>query len=578
MTTQYDVIHAMKLDNQDENILHGQHPFAFWARANAADTPTLKEAMESPDREGFINAMHGEISTLESFGVWKIVPRQKAIDERRTIISSTWSFKRKRFPDGKVKKLKARLCVRGDQQTADLDYFETFSPVVQWTTIRLMLILSILLDLKTVQVDYTLAFAQAPAPPGTYVEMPKMFEQKGMVYELQKNLYGLCEASKNFYNHLKKGLTDRGLKPSKHDYCMFYLEGKDPVVVLTYVDDCIFFARKASSIKHLIQSLRKIPESKIGVWDEFILNEEDDYAGFLGIDISQSEDVPGAIELLQIGPIDRVLDVLGLNKENTHQRNEPASSVPLGKDEDGPLRREDWSYASVIGMLLYLSSNSRPDIAFAVHQAARFTHCAKLSHETTIKRIGRYLKATKDRGLVMKPSSTLSLELFADADFAGLWSIEQASDPISVKSRTGYIITLGDVPVTWSSKLQTEIATSTMHAEYVALSSGMRELLPVKGTLEHICQIFDIDRDSKAKVIRVWEDNEGAVKLATGPVEKVTPHSKHFGVKYHWFREKINDLKIVIKHVRTDIQKAEILTKGLSSKEFQSKRKLIMGW
>ena len=269
---------------------------------------------------------------------------------------------------------------------------------------------------------------------------------------------------------------------------------------------------------------------------------------------------------------------MGLNNDNAKIRAEPASSIPLNKDENGSPRKEDWNYASVVGMLLYLSSNSRPDITFAVHQAARFTHCPKASHEIALKRIGRYLKATRTRGLVVNPKKDLSLQMYADADFAGLWNLEHADDPISVKSRTGFIITLGDVPVTWSSKLQTEIATSTMHAEYIALSTGMRELLPITHTLDHICSIFHVERTETSKLVRVWEDNEGALKLATGPIEKVTPHSKHFAIKYHWFREKLDDLHVKIHHITTDKQKADIMTKGLTGKEFESKRHLIMGW
>jgi hypothetical protein len=135
---------------------------------------------------------------------------------------------------------------------------------------------------------------------------------------------------------------------------------------------------------------------------------------------------------------------------------EPASPTPLSKDEHGDPQKEDWSYSSVIGMLLYLSSNSRPDIAFAVNQAACFTHCPRLCHEVAVKRIARYLKATKERGLVINPDNSLSLEMFADADFAGLWNIENPDDSISVRSRTGFIISLGGTPVTWSSKLQTK--------------------------------------------------------------------------------------------------------------------------
>ena len=156
--------------------------------------------------------------------------------------------------------------------------------------------------------------------------------------------------------------------------------------------------------------------------------------------------------------------------------------------------------------------------------------------------------------------------------------MEDSNDPLSVKSRTGFIITLGGTPVTWSSKLQTEIATSTMHAEYIALSTGMRELIPVKNTLEHICEVFKISRDAKTQLIKVWEDNEGTLKLANSPLVKVTPQSKHFAIKYHWFREKLIDLKLSINYVRSAIQKADIFTKGLCRADFKAKRKLIMGW
>ena len=106
----------------------------------------------------------------------------------------------------------------------------------------------------------------------------------------------------------------------------------------------------------------------------------------------------------------------------------------------------------------------------------------------------------------------------------------------------------------------------------------MRELLPVKNAFDHICTKLNIKRSEETKVIKVWEDNEGALKLATSPKEKVTPHTKHFAIKYHWFREKLPENRIVIKYIDTKVQKADILTKCLPLKEFNMKRALIMGW
>jgi len=184
-------------------------------------------------------------------------------------------------------------------------------------------------------------------------------------------------------------------------------------------------------------------------------------------------------------------------------------------------------------MLLYLSSNTRPDISFAVSQCARFDHCPRLCHEIAVKQIARYLKGSRTQGPILKPDSNLSLAMYADAHFAGLWTAEDHDDPICIRSRTGCVITLGGVPITWTSKLQTEIATSTMHAEYIALSMSLRELLPISRLLNEICERTNIKRDDDTKICQVFEDNEAAMKLAKSQLPKITPQSKHFAVKYH---------------------------------------------
>ena len=154
-----------------------------------------------------------------------------------------------------------------------------------------------------------------------------------------------------------------------------------------------------------------------------------------------------------------------------------STTIVLGADDDGPDRVEKWNYASVIGMFLYLVVNSRPDIAFAVHQCIWFSHQPKKCHEDAVKRVVRYLKGTHNKGLIFEPSGELTLEAFADAGFAGLWGVEEPQDATCVKSRTGYVIRLGCSMLVWKSKLQTLVAVSAMEAEYVALSACMRELI-----------------------------------------------------------------------------------------------------
>lgn len=158
-------------------------------------------------------------------------------------------FRRKRNPEGVVTKHKARYCVRGDMQTAGVDYFESYAPVCMWSTVRLMLILSLIAKLATIQVDYTNAFAQAKLNELVYIEIPTGFiKDPTDVLLLLKSLYGLVQAPKTFYDYLTKNLTKRGFVCSPNiDPCLWINKQKGIICVI-YVDDCLFFAQRESTI------------------------------------------------------------------------------------------------------------------------------------------------------------------------------------------------------------------------------------------------------------------------------------------------------------------------------------------
>ena len=228
---------------------------------------------------------------------------------------------------------------------------------------------------------------------------------------------------------------------------------------------------------------------------------------------------------------------------------------------------------------MYLCANTRPDITFAVHQCARFSHKTRRSHERALTRIGRYLLGTKTKGLIFKPTTSLNIEMFVDADFAGLWSYKNPDDPICVRSRTGFVLLIGGCPVIWTSKLQTETALSTMQAEYIALSTSMRDLLPFRELMLDVCRYIGLTPDELASIkSTVWEDNTGALTLANLEPPRLTPRSKHFAIKYHWFRDHLEPDKIEIVQVETNNQLADIFTKGLTVQKFESLCKALLGW
>ena len=147
-------------------------PFVLAAKtaASSADNPTWDQAMKGPFAEEYWRAAELEVETLERIRAWIVVERTADMN----VLPGTWAFKCKRYPDGKVKKFKARFCARGDRQKEGIDFFETYAPVAQWTTVRMMLILECLLGLKSKQGDISCAFlhAELESHEKIYVKMP----------------------------------------------------------------------------------------------------------------------------------------------------------------------------------------------------------------------------------------------------------------------------------------------------------------------------------------------------------------------------------------------------------------------
>jgi len=190
------------------------------------DTYFYGQAMNQPDRPNFIKAMVKEIDDLFQNDVWQLCHCTEVGDIQT--IKAVWSFKRKRSPYGTVTKHKARLCAQGDMQVEGVHFWDTYSPVVQLTTVRILLILSLLLGLKSRSIDFTLAFTQASIDVLTYLDLPTGFSVDGnpkdYVLELKKTLYGLRQAGLNWFDTLCNHLLTMGFTQSVIDPCC-YIKG-----------------------------------------------------------------------------------------------------------------------------------------------------------------------------------------------------------------------------------------------------------------------------------------------------------------------------------------------------------------
>jgi hypothetical protein len=168
------------------------HPMLLASKMRTEDTPNWNEATGGENSMGHWEAMQVEYDALIEKKAWIEVDRTPEMN----VLPSAWAFKCKRFPDGAVKKLKARFCVMGNRQIVGVDVFHTYAPVASWTTVRLLLILTCVSGLATTQVDHTAAFAKAKIDDDVYVAMPRGKLKPGKVLKLQRSLHGLKQSPK----------------------------------------------------------------------------------------------------------------------------------------------------------------------------------------------------------------------------------------------------------------------------------------------------------------------------------------------------------------------------------------------
>ena len=210
--------------------------------------------------------------------------------------------------------------------------------------------------------------------------------------------------------------------------------------------------------------------------------------------------------------------------------------------------------------MMYLSTNTRPDITFAVSQVACFSHTPKQSHAAAVKTIVRYLARTINHGTIFKPQNDYKLDCYVDADFIGLHGQENQNNPVSTKSRTGYIIYFGGCPLLWKPQLHTETALSTFHAEYVSLATAMRAVVHLQRVHSEIVTALNIASGPPVIHAEVFEDNNSAYLLANN--QQLSPRSRHLNVKWHLFWEHVKSEKVVISKIPTQEQRADYLTKS----------------
>ena len=347
---------------------------------------------------------------------------------------------------------------------------------------------------------------------------------------------------------------------------------KEDALLVTFVDDCGLAVKRPEQIKWFVETLRK---------KGFELEVEGDFTAFLGVSFEKLDD--GRIHMNQPGLTKKLLEYTGMTDSNPNKS--PNTEVGLGKDEQGePWDESIWKMSAVVGMMLYLSTNTRPDISFAVSAVARHSKNPKHSHARAVKTILRYLKGTIDKGIYITLDGTMNLRTYCDADFAGLFGKESPRNIDGAKSRGGFVVFFGGVPLVWKSQLLSCICLSTLESEYQQLSKTMTVLIGIQHLMYELLTVLKEERLGKMTTMiacTVFEDNNGALILAKN--QRVTNRTKYFHVKWHHFWSHVSnddgkDGGIVVRKIDTKDQLADFLTKPLSKDLFEQNRKGVMGW
>ena len=530
----------------NNKAVHMAHLGIHYAYAVAhdiyGDPKTHEEAMRSPEANLWREAEKSEYQSLLENKTWILMPMPKG---NVNIVGSRWLYKTKRDEHGNVKKYKARLVAQGFTQEKGIDYDETHSSVVRFTSVRLIFSIAAMEGLLLHTMDVDTAFLNAVLKELIYLRQPKGFEQRGpngeqLVCKLEKALYGLKQASRNWNLTINEWLTSEyGMTRSQADACVYVrTNGKQKLYITVWVDDLIIAGSDMGIIKDFKDAIAR----------RFKMKDLGELTSVLGME-AINDPTTGDIKLTQVTYLKKVLERFGLSDCN-----------PVGTPMEGNLQRlkggkPNHEFMSIVGSLMYASVVCRPDITYAVQVLSRHFQSCGPEHLNAAKRVLKYLKGTINKGIIYKSGATGR----ATTRLIGYSDSDWGSDIDTRRSTTGYVFTFNGGAISWGSKLQPTVALSSSEAEYMALAAAVQEAT-------HLRQLLgDLGCNISNSSITIYEDNIGCIAMSANPV--FHKRTKHIAIKYHFVREKVESGEIDVKYVSTKQQLADILTKPLSKQK-----------
>ncbi|CAI5986989.1 unnamed protein product [Closterium sp. NIES-65] len=506
---------------------------------DAVDIPTPRsyaEAIEGPYSSQWQAAMDAEMASWKSTGTYvDAVPPPGA-----NIVSGMWIFRVKR-PPGSPPVFKARYVARRFSQRQGADYFQTFSPTPNMTTLRVLLHVAAHRDYELHSLDFSTAFLQGSLHEEIWLRRPPGFTGSfppGTQWSFRRPVYGLRQAPREWHDTLRTTLVALGFAPSTTDPSLFLRTDTSlpPFYILVYIDDLVFATGDTTGLAYMKSELQK----------RHTCTDLGELRSYLGLQITRDR-ARRTITLTQSLMVQQVLQRFGFTYSSPQATPLPTrhSLSALPSDESV---ESSGSYPELVGCLMYLTTCTRPDLAYPLSILARYVapRRHRPEHMAAAKRVLCYLCSTSGMGLVLGGRSPVVLTGHADAS----WADDQATQ----RSSQGYTFSLGSGSVSLRATCSSSVLGSSCEAEIYAGAMAAQELRWLTYLLTHLGE------PPRSPPV-LYVDNKAMLALCRE--QRLEHRTKHIALRYFLARELQQRGQLRLAYVASEANTADVFTKAL---------------